>query len=87
MAGKEQAVEIDKDILTRIMEADIYQKIAPEERKKYEDFYELSSTIRELQIYRLLQRMVADMNEQLKGKSETLRLFDEGKGLFLEMTS
>lgn len=87
MAGKGQAIEFDKGILAKIYETDIFQKIAPEERKKFDDFFQLTSTIRELQLYRLLQKMCGDMNEQLKGKAANLRLFDEGNGLFLELTT
>ena len=85
MAGKRQAVEIDKIALSKIVEADCFTNMNPETRKKYQDVYDLNCNIRELQVYKLLQKMVADMNELLKGKPEKLRLFDEGVGLFLEL--
>ena len=56
-----------------------------EEKKKHSDAFELNCNIREMLVYKLFQKMVAEMNEQLKGKPEKLRLFDEGDGLYLEI--
>ncbi len=83
--AKGQAVEIDKDALKKIVEADSFLNMNVETKKKYQEIYELNCNIRELQIYKMLQKMVADMNQHLKGRSEKLRLFDEGEGLFLEL--
>ena len=85
MAAKGQAVEIDKTALKKIVEADTFNKLSSEEKKKYQDIYDLNCNIRELQVYKLLQKVVADMNEMLKGKPEKLRLYDEGNGFFLEL--
>ncbi len=85
MAGKGHAVEIDKTALKKIVEADSFQKMNVETKKKYEEMYEVNCNIRELQVYKLLQKMVADMNDLLKGKPEKLRLFDEGDGLYIEL--
>jgi hypothetical protein len=85
MAVKRQAVEISKDALKKIIGADSFTKMSVETQKKYQDVYELNCNIRELQVYKLLQKMVADMNELLKGKPEKLRLFDEGNGFYLEL--
>ena len=83
--AKGQAVEIDKGALKKIVEADSFLNMNAETKKKYQEVYELNCNIRELQVYKLLQKMVADMNHHLKGRSEKLRLFDEGEGLFLEL--
>ena len=85
MAGKGHAVEIDKGALKKIVEADSFLNMNAETKKKYEEMYEVNCNIRELQVYKLLQKMVADMNEVLKGKPEKLRLFDEGDGLYMEL--
>jgi hypothetical protein len=83
--AKGQAVEIDKAALQKIVEADTFSKMTSEEKKKYQDIYDLNCNIRELQVFKLLQKVVADMNGLLKGRPEKLRLFDEGNGLFLEL--
>jgi hypothetical protein len=83
--AKGQAVEIDKEAMKKIVEADSFLNMNVETKKKYQEIYELNCNIRELQVYKLLQKMVADMNQHLKGRSEKLRLFDEGEGLFLEL--
>lgn len=83
--AKGQAVEIDKNALKKIVEADSFLNMNVETKKKYQEIYELNCNIRELQIYKMLQKMVADMNQHLKGRPERLRLFDEGEGLFLEL--
>lgn len=86
MALKGQSVEINKEALKKIVEADSFTNMNVETKKKYMEVYELNCNIRELQVYKLLQKVVADMNELLKGKPEKLRLFDEGNGLFLELS-
>jgi hypothetical protein len=83
--AKGQAVEIDKEALKKIVEADSFLNMNIETKKKYQEVYDLNCNIRELQIYKLLQKMVADMNQLLKGRPERLRLFDEGEGLYLEL--
>lgn len=83
--AKGQAVEIDKEALKKIVEADSFLNMNIETKKKYQEVYDLNCNIRELQVYKLLQKMVADMNQHLKGRPERLRLFDEGEGLFLEL--
>ena len=84
--AKGQAVQIDKAALKKIIEADSFTNMNAETKKKYEEIYELNCNIRELQVFKLLQKMVADMNGLLKGKPEKLRIFDEGEGLFLELS-
>jgi len=84
--AKGQSVQIDTAALKKIIEADSFINMNAETRKKYEEVYELNCNIRELQVYKLLQKMVADMNGMLKGKPEKLRLFDEGEGLHLELS-
>ena len=83
--AKGQAVEIDKTALKKVIEADSFHNMNVETKKKYQEVYDLNCNIRELQVYKLLQRMVADMNDLLKGKPEKLRLYDEGDGLHLEL--
>lgn len=83
--AKGQAVEIDKEAMKKIVEADSFLNMNVETKKKYQEVYDLNCNIRELQVYKLLQKMVADMNQHLKGRPEKLRLFDEGEGLFLEL--
>lgn len=83
--AKGQAVEIDKVALTKIVEADSFHNMNMETKKKYQEIYELNCNIRELQVFKLLQKIVADMNALLKGRPEKLRLYDEGEGLYLEL--
>ncbi len=80
-----QAVQVSKSVLEKIIEADTFTSMTAEEKKKYQKMFELNSNIREMLVYKLLQRIVADMNEVLKGKPEKLRLLDEGDGLYLEL--
>jgi hypothetical protein len=83
--SKKNAVELDKTLLKGVIETDGLNAMSEEARKPYLSAYRTACELRELRLYKLLQNLVAGLNENaLKGKAERLRIVDEGDGIVIE---
>jgi len=84
--SKRAGVELDRTLLKGVIETDGLNALSEDMRKKYQAAYKTASDLRELRLYKLLQSIVAGLNATaLKGKTEKLRLVDEGDGLTIEL--